>query len=223
MIEIICADISSVDADTYRTLYEAASSRRKDRADRMRRFADRVRCVTGEALLRYALCRRGIPGAYRVETGPHGKPYLPEAPDFCFSLAHSGRWTAIAWGDHPVGLDLETIAPRPAAEAIARRRFAPSEQAYLAAAPEADRLRRFYRLWTGKEACLKYLGTGLTRRLDSFSVVPPDGPDVPLHWRSLPSCSLCLCAADDTIRLSVGPAARWTALPHENPEFRIKE
>ncbi|MBQ9082402.1 MAG: 4'-phosphopantetheinyl transferase superfamily protein [Clostridia bacterium] len=223
MIQIVCIDISPIDETEYRRLYGAASPRRQARADRMRLFADRVRCVAGDALIRYALCVRGIPGCYRMDTGTHGKPFLPDAPDLCFSLSHSGRWAAIAWGNRPVGLDLETVAPRPTAEALARRRFAPAEQAYLAAAPEGERLLRFYRLWTAKEAYVKYLGTGLTRSLASFSVVPPDAAGVPLHWRMLPGCCLCLCAPDDDVRLSVLPAAQLTTLHDKFPGFRIGE
>ncbi len=218
MIQIVCTDISPIDASMYRLLYSASSPARQARADRCRLFADKVRCVTGESLLRYALRCRGVPGAYRVAAGPHGKPFLPEAPDLQYSLSHSGRWAAIAWGDTPVGLDVETIAPR-RAEALARR-FAPAEQAYLLEAPEAERLQRFYRLWTAKEAYVKYLGTGLTRSLSSFSVIPPEALGVPLRWEMLPDCCLCLCGGE-AYRLTVLPASRLPG-PHQC-DYCIKE
>ena len=218
MIQIVCTDISPIDASMYRLLYEASSPGRQDRADRYRLFADKVRCVAGEALLRYALHCRGLSGAYRVAAGPHGKPFLPEVPDLHFSLSHSGRWAAIAWDCCPVGLDVETIAPR-RAEVLARR-FAPAEQTYLLAAPEPDRLQRFYQLWTAKEAYVKYLGTGLTRPLSSFSVIPPEALGVSLHWEVLPECCLCVCG-HGAYRQTALPAAR---LPGLYPcDCRIKE
>ncbi len=219
MIQIVCTDISTIDASMYRRLYMSASSARQVRADRCRFFADKVRCVTGEALLRYALSCRGIPGVYRVDTGPHGKPFLPEVPDLQYSLSHSGRWAALAWGSTPVGLDIETIAPRPRAEALARRRFAPAELSYLLDAPEPERLQRFYRLWTAKEAYVKYLGTGLTRPLSSFSVMPPETLGLPLHWDTLPGCCLCLCGGE-AYRLTILPAAELPGL-QGCPEYCI--
>jgi 4'-phosphopantetheinyl transferase len=206
MFQIICTDISTIDVSMYERLYASASSSRQYRADRCRLFADKVRCVAGDALLRYALACRGHSGGFRVDTGPHGKPFLPDVPDFHYSLSHSGRWAAIAWGNTPVGLDIETIAPRPHAEAIVRRRCTPAELSYLLDAPEPERLQRFYRLWTAKEAYVKYLGTGLTRPLSSFSVIPPESLGIPLHWDLLPDACLCLCGGE-VCRMAILPAA----------------
>lgn len=223
MIQLVCTDISTVSEADYRELHRAASPERQARADRSRVFADRVRCVAAEALLRYALCCRGIPGAYRVARTPHGKPFLPDVPELHYSLSHSGRWLAIAWSHAPVGLDIETIAPRPSAERIARRHFTPAEQQYLLEVSGPERLTRFYRLWTAKEAWVKYLGTGLSEGLSSFSVIPPDALPVAPRWRTLPECCLCLYGADDTDRMQLLPAAQLTALHRNHPDFCIKE
>ena len=68
-------------------------------------------------------------------------------------------------GEEPVGIDIERI--RPVKEGLCRRVCTPEELAYLQAAPEElssdpASLRRFFEIWTGKEAYFKKCGTGIT-------------------------------------------------------------
>lgn len=86
---------------------------------------------------------------------PSGKPVLPDgAPHF--SLSHSDGWVACAVsGTQPVGLDIQVCRNIPA------RFYAPyltSDD--LAATP--DEPKALCRMWTRKEAVLKWLGTGWT-------------------------------------------------------------
>lgn len=105
-----------------------------------------------------------------------GKPWLPEHPWLRFNLSHSGQSAAIALcKDYEVGVDLEKVSANVAAKkAIARRFFHPDEQRWLAL-DEANYLTRFTRLWSIKEAWLKARGTGLTKPLASFCVIPQAG------------------------------------------------
>ncbi len=168
-----------------RRLYEQATLERKNRADRCRQQADADRCILADALLRHAV---GTPD-YRVERTPQGKPYLPDRPDFHFSLTHSGPWVAIAWGTEPLGLDLEVFRPDARQEKIARRFFCPDEQAYLQRHPD-----RFFKLWTMKESYLKYRGTGLALALDSFCVLKPEDLGVFFMDHPLENAAMTLCA-----------------------------
>ena len=97
--------------------------------------------------------------------GPHGKPALqaPVATSLTFNLTHSGAWAllVVARG-REVGVDLEKIDPCLDYERLAARFLTPEENAALTAAPEGRRRRKFYRLWTGKEARLKGEGGGFS-------------------------------------------------------------
>lgn len=177
-VRVACVDVSSVDDKLYERLYAASSPERKARADRYLRRADRVRCVAAEGLLRRALGRSD----FTVEQAPGGKPRIRGAADFFYNLSHAGNWVVIAWGTEEVGVDVERIEMDSGKEAVARRYFTPDEQAYVFSAPE-ERGARFFRIWTGKESYLKYLGTGLTKPLDSFSVLSL--PEVRLHHMPL--------------------------------------
>ncbi len=64
---------------------------------------------------------------------------------------------------------------------IAARFFADAEVDQLAAASPEQRARRFFSLWTCKEAVAKATGTGLRMPLDSFSV---HLDDLSLNWPS---------------------------------------
>ena len=82
--------------------------------------------------------------APRFLRGEHGKPYLADGPLF-FSLTHSRRVTV-------------------AAEWRAR----PLPQAYLRRLSPAEREEDFFRLWTAKEAYVKFCGGTLADMLPSL-------------------------------------------------------
>ena len=82
--------------------------------------------------------------ARRLQFSLHGKPYLKDVP-VRFNLSHSGTLTAVAAGRHPVGLDVQLRDEKP--RETLRSRLTPAER-------EED----FFRLWTAKEAYIKYRG-----------------------------------------------------------------
>lgn len=107
-----------------------------------------------------------------------GQPQLATPPSTLrFAASHSGAWLLLGFlhsaggdrngpGSDRIGVDIETLRPRPNALALARRYFTAAEAQALAALPPAAQLDAFYRLWTAKEAQLKALGRGLAHGLD---------------------------------------------------------
>ena len=80
-------------------------------------------------------------------------------------------------------------------EVLAKRFFTAEEQQFILEEPEGIN-ERFYRIWTGKESYLKYLGTGLTKPLGSFSVLSPEiAPMVKTEYLPDGYC-LSLCCGD---------------------------
>lgn len=86
-----------------------------------------------------------------VLTLPAGAP--ARAPSFSISHCAEGGVCAVGSGGRRVGVDVESVVPRP--EAVIAFVAGPGEAA-APADPEAQA-----RLWTGKEAALKLLGLGL--------------------------------------------------------------
>jgi len=98
----------------------------------------------------------------RLERTERGKPRLTGA-ELQFNLSHTGSALLIGISRNtPLGVDIETSGrrTRPVLE-LARRWFAPSEAAALAALPKGRRQAAFLRLWTCKEAVLKAAGIGI--------------------------------------------------------------
>lgn len=109
-----------------------------------------------------------------------GKPRLQHsAAGIGWAHSHGAGLAALA-EDAEIGVDLEVLRPQPDALAIARAQFAPAELDWLLARPEAGRSIDFLRLWTLKEAYLKATGEGLSRPLESFTVLPGDGAEARL-------------------------------------------
>lgn len=135
----------------------------RERAARFRFDEDRDRWVRSRAVARRILARRvGIaPAEVPWTEGPRGKPRLGGSLDF--NLSHSGPLFALALSSvGPVGVDLEVVEPLPRMERVAARVFSEEEWAPAEGFDREGRVRFFYRLWTAKEAVLKYLGTGLS-------------------------------------------------------------
>lgn len=191
MALIDCFDISRLSDEVYTELYQRASQDRKARADRYLRHEDKVRCICADALLGRALQSTN----YTVGYGENGKPYLTDVDDFHFNISHSGRWVVIAYGRSPVGVDVQEFRSRDL-EGIARRFFTADEQAYVHTNPNG-----FFRVWTGKESYIKYLGTGLKTPLNSFSVLEDLG--VNLFTVMLEDACLSLCTQERSYSVNI--------------------
>ena len=100
----------------------------------------------------------------------YGKPYIVGYPNFHFNISHSYTSIAVAVSSDPTGIDMEKIG-HPNFK-ISQRFFLPQEQDYILSDCETAN-KRFYEIWTRKEAYIKYLGKGLSVPLSAFNVLEP--------------------------------------------------
>lgn len=199
MIHIRFSDISALSEVEYQKLYGLARPERQQKANRYLRKEDAQRCIVADGLLRYALTQATGSDQHPLACTPEGKPFLPGQERVHFNISHSGRWVTIAWTDRPVGIDVETIQWDDSKEQLSRRFFHPDEHTGLFAVSGSERAMRFFEIWTRKESYLKYLGTGLCRPLNSFSVLEP--MDVTFHTQRLSDAMLSVCAQDTEFQI----------------------
>ncbi|MBO5080973.1 MAG: 4'-phosphopantetheinyl transferase superfamily protein [Lachnospiraceae bacterium] len=101
--------------------------------------------------------------------GPQGKPYLIDYPGIYFSLSHSGNMAVLAISNSEVGIDVQER--RGYQEKVVKRFYHESEIAVIEAISDpAEKANCFYKMWTGKEAYIKYTGKGMGQDLRSFGV-----------------------------------------------------
>jgi 4'-phosphopantetheinyl transferase len=147
------------------------------RARRFIHLRGRDDFVVAHGVLRQLLGRytRTAPCDLSFSSGPNGKPALltpgPDGSTVSFNMTHSQGRALIAVSDgREVGIDLEKVKPGVKALAIARRYFAPAEQAAIESAPAQLQSQVFFRYWVAKEALLKGQGIGLRFPIDEFAV-----------------------------------------------------
>ena len=88
----------------------------------------------------------------------HGQPFLENYPHLHFSQSHCKQAVAVALSEQgPIGIDVE--CRRKVSENLIKKVCSETEQQLIrqSADPELE----FLRLWTRKEAYVKYLGTGI--------------------------------------------------------------
>jgi 4'-phosphopantetheinyl transferase len=144
----------------------------------------RLRYVAGRGLLRAILSRYldVPPGAISFHYGAHGKPALAPGdagvPPCHFNVSHAQGLVVYAIARRAVGIDVE-YRHRPVEIArLARRFFAPAEQAAVTAAAPEHANDLFFQIWTRKEAYIKATGKGLAQPLQTFDVLSGAGVDV---------------------------------------------
>lgn len=142
----------------------------------------RAQYLTAHALLRSVLgaALDRDPAGLAFGAGPHGKPYLTDAP-VEFSISHSGELVAVALcADTPVGVDVERITAlaEPPLPVLSER-----ERAAFDRVPGPERAVAFTSYWVRKEAVLKATGEGLRVDPARLTVSAPDRPAELLAWR----------------------------------------
>ncbi len=180
-IELWCTSLADIEAErsweSYRALLNAEEHARQHR---LRMPDDRRRDLAARALVRTVLSRHApvAPEAWVFGPDAHGRPRIlaPEpVPPIEFNIAHSGDKVVLAVSRGPaLGVDVECLERRTDTVAL-ERYFAPEEVAALRVLPPPERRRRFFELWTLKEAYLKARGVGLRLPLRGFAFgfVPP--------------------------------------------------
>ncbi|MDR1796815.1 MAG: 4'-phosphopantetheinyl transferase superfamily protein [Clostridiales Family XIII bacterium] len=139
----------------FETLYAACPDQRREKIDRFCYFRDKRLSAAAYALLAMALKKTGYRGKRpELKHLPGEKPVLRDGRGVHFSLSHSGDVAACAVAESPVGIDVEEFA-----EYIVPLALAEGERAHIARSKEPQV--EFTRLWTLKEACLKYSGAGI--------------------------------------------------------------
>lgn len=121
------------------------------------------------------------------------------------SLTHSADQIACAVASSAVGIDLEVPRPGRDIGALAQHVCARQERLWLEGAGRLRQERRFYALWTVKEAWIKRDDTGASpARLAGLCVRPVGAPADVSTWR-MPRVSGCTLA----LAAPAGSQVRW--------------
>lgn len=174
----------------------------QDELNRARKFAfarDRERYILAKALQRNVLSRyhRSISSReWRFWFNPNGKPHIANssAAGLHFNLSHTEGLIALAVAStQPLGVDVENTQRTNNLVSLADYCFTEAEQSYLFEnginGEDREFARRFFTLWTLKEAVVKAVGVGLSLGLksvefrmdDPISVGPLPQPH-PQNW-----------------------------------------
>ena len=166
-VTITSMEIAAFDAaGAWERALAAMPSWRREKVERLRGEQARRLSLAVGMLLDEALQGVGRRLATtEVVFGEQGKPRFREAGLFRFSATHSGTTAMLATCAGEVGMDFEAFGRRARArgDALLKRIAGDEEVAFVrAGGGEVEREVRFLRLWTAKEAYLKWLGAGLT-------------------------------------------------------------
>lgn len=166
MIKIYYSDISNLNIEDH---LDDVSAYRREKLNKSKQLLNKKQGLGAELLLNFAvkeICPElALP--LNIQLGQYGKPFCEELP-ICFSLSHSGNFSACAVCETEIGLDIQK--PSCFKENLAKRYFTLTEREYIYNSEDRDKA--FTKIWTMKESYIKALGTGLNTAMNSFSVIP---------------------------------------------------
>ncbi len=134
--------LKSFDPNRYETICRIKSKENKKR-------------LLGAGLLLKDMCDSLGLSEPKICRDDHGKPYLDTHPDLFFNLSHSGEYVALAYGDDPVGIDIQEVRNVP--NSFAGRILNKEEYDRY----DLNDTKTICRIWTIKEAYSKLIGLGL--------------------------------------------------------------
>lgn len=153
--------ITDIAPDEYAATYAALSHTRRAHVERMRVEVNRHRSLAATALAARML---GV-AVSAIETDEAGRPAIAGDGRY-LSISHSGDTVAVAISDTPVGIDVERL--RPVEERLVNYVCTPAERQFVLTAADDERTRRFFAVWTAKEALFKRDG-GSLRAIDTLA------------------------------------------------------
>lgn len=157
----------------------------RERAEKYHFIIDRNRFILRRGILRNMIGRyKSIdPKEIRFKINQYGKPFVvngKQGSPLEFNLSHSKEMVLYAFTlGRRIGVDIEYVRSIKDIKAIVENNFSSNEKVEFNVLPANIQQEAFYHCWAQKEAFLKALGDGLSRRLDQFDVsMIPDSPAV---------------------------------------------
>ncbi len=160
MLKLYCCDISEISDEEYLRMYAMCDTCRKEKIERLQQDPAKKLSAAAGMLARIGIGQAlGIdPHTVSIRRGKNGKPYAQDL-DIHFSLSHSGNLAVCAISDCPVGIDVERM--RKVDYRVAQKWFTVREQYYIFSEKRKQE-KRFFEIWTKKEAYVKRIGTGIS-------------------------------------------------------------
>lgn len=175
MVFVNCMDIAECKNELYEKAIHIVSEERRKKSECYRYVDDSKRCICAGLLLQYGLYHKvGQLSEIEITYNEFGKPFIKNRKEFKYNITHSGKWVAIVYGTTEVGIDVEKI--QEGREELVDFCFSEEERFTIYNHIEKEeRIKQFTKLWTMKESYIKFLGTGLSTGLKSFSVDATEG------------------------------------------------
>lgn len=164
-------NINDLTKTEYEKWYNLLSDERKEKVDRYVIESRKKSTVVGEMLVKKGIEETvGIdPSLIEIATDEKGKPYAKNI-NIHFNISHSHDLVVCVISDENIGIDIEKI--RPVNLSLAKTVCTENELTYLFGKKPTDEdytlcenekiLKRFFNIWTTKEAYFKCTGTGIT-------------------------------------------------------------
>ncbi|MDY4362316.1 4'-phosphopantetheinyl transferase superfamily protein [Lactococcus lactis subsp. lactis] len=149
--------------DSY--LEDKLSNEKWKKIQHYRRYADKKRSIYSEMLIKYVVYKiKGHDVEIEFEENSYGKPKV-KGLNWDYNVSHSGNYVILAISNEKIGIDIQKKFE---IDLGVLKFFHKSEQKMVQEDPSL-----FFTFWTLKESYLKYLGVGLSKELDSFSIIDP--------------------------------------------------
>lgn len=153
---------------------------RQEKAEKLRNIEDKKLSVFAFSLALSMLSQYLRKSCEEIEISPDEKGKLRvQGESVSLSISHSFPFVAVAVNSGEVGVDIE--CPREVSRAVLRRSLSEEEISYVTEdATLREKLspkeaKKFLRIWTMKEAYLKFTGEGLSGGLQNVNTINEKG------------------------------------------------
>ncbi len=164
-------NINSLTENEFDKWYNLMTLSRKSKVDRKKLQTSKYCTVAGEMLVKNAISQELniVPDSIEIYADEKGKPYAKNI-NLHFSISHSDNMVVCVTDSENIGVDIEKI--RPIDLAITKKVCTKNELLHIfnrEPLPEdfdycedTEMLKKFFEIWTVKEAYFKCIGTGIT-------------------------------------------------------------
>jgi 4'-phosphopantetheinyl transferase len=170
-IQIWHININQENYSSSRDLQHLLSRREQENLNKFKFLKDQISYLVSYVVLRLLIAKyTGMEFDQIVfRYNNYGKPYI-KGYDMYFNLSHTLSNTVIAFCKKEIGIDIEHLDREVEVDNLAQMVFSAREQGLLKRSQKDYQHKKFFEIWTQKEAALKCIGIGIGHELNEVDV-----------------------------------------------------